>query len=129
MYLVDTSVWINLFSKKPRFVLKPEQLSTVVTCPPVIQEILQGIRDDLVYRKIRERLLAFPCLDAEIPLERYVMASELFRTARKKGIQVRSSVDCLIASIAIKYECTIIHLDRDFNRLSQISSLQQRSDF
>ncbi len=42
MILVDTSVWIELFRKSSDFNIEDEiDLEEIVTCLPVIQEVLQ----------------------------------------------------------------------------------------
>ncbi len=106
MILVDTSVWIELLGRSGRFVLKKEELLEVATCPPVVQEVLQGVKNDIVHQR----------LDVSAAL--YLEASDLFRFARRRGITVRSSVDCLIASIAIRSNIAVWHFDRDFEALT-----------
>lgn len=60
MVLIDTSVWINFLSKKPQIdTEKFEQLlkgGLVVTCKPVVAEILSGQMTD-VTRNITGRTL------------------------------------------------------------------------
>jgi predicted nucleic acid-binding protein len=53
--LVDTSVWIEFF-RIPKGVDLASLAETeeLVTCLPVIQEVLQGFRDERAYRKARE---------------------------------------------------------------------------
>lgn len=124
MILVDTSVWINLLSLKPKQRLTDEQLAKVVTCPPVIQEILQGIRDDLAYQRLKNSLLALPILGNPISLDLYLQAAEIFRQGRSKGFSIRSGVDCLIAAIAISHRLPIWHADRDFDTIAKFTALK-----
>jgi predicted nucleic acid-binding protein len=46
--------------------------------------------------------------------------------ARRTGLTIRSSVDCLIAACALRNDLTILHRDRDFRSLAKISGLKQR---
>ncbi|MCE9581620.1 MAG: PIN domain-containing protein [Planctomycetes bacterium] len=46
--------------------------------------------------------------------------------ARRQGVTVRSSVDCLIAACALRHQLTVLHRDRDFHRLAKVSPLRQR---
>jgi len=47
VYLVDISVWIEVFRKRNRFSLESLlDFEEVVTCLPVVQEALQGFQDD-----------------------------------------------------------------------------------
>ena len=43
--------------------------------------------------------------------------------ARRAGLTVRSSVDCLIAACAIRHSLTVLHHDRDFDLLAKVSAL------
>jgi predicted nucleic acid-binding protein len=124
LVLVDTSIWINLLGKNPRYKLSADDMTRMATCLPVVQEVLQGIRDDLVYKKISEAFLALPLLGEALPLEYYLEAAQIFRLARRKGCTVRSSVDCLIAAIAIKHDVAVWHLDRDFDVIAKFSNLK-----
>lgn len=51
MLLVDTSVWIEVFRRPSRFELSSvADLDEVVTCLPVIQEVLQGFSQEHAFR-------------------------------------------------------------------------------
>ena len=103
MVLVDTSVWIEVFRKKEPLLLETfVDLDDVVTCLPVIQEVLQGFRDESAFRAAREAMLAFPVLEAPLSLPIFEEAVRLYRSARRAGLTVRSGVDCLIAACALK---------------------------
>lgn len=127
MILVDTSVWIEVFRKKAPLALEDHvDLDEVVTCLPVVQEVLQGFRDEAPFRKAREAMFSFPMVEA--PLGRPVIedAIRLYRAARRAGVTVRSSVDCLIAACALRHDVEVLHRDRDFAALAQISALRER---
>lgn len=127
MFLVDTSVWIEVFRRNSKLrIEETASIDEMVTCLPVVQEVLQGFRDDLVFRRARAAMLAFPCVESPMTLALFEEAVELFRTARRAGLTIRSSVDCLIAAAALRHGLTILHRDRDFDALAQVSSLKQR---
>jgi len=120
-YLFDTSVWIDFFSgtKSSETQLLTRYLEEdlpVFTCPVIIQEVLQGIKNDSDYRKVKESFLALEILDEE-PVEAAVGAADIYRALRKKGITIRKSNDCLIAWYALKNSLEIIHHDRDFDTI------------
>jgi predicted nucleic acid-binding protein len=128
MILVDTSVWVEVFRRTHPLDLEAlVSLDDVVTCLPVVQEVLQGFRDEGAHRLARESLLSFPVLDAPAPLEAFLDAAALFRAARRSGKTVRSGVDCLIAASALRHGATVLHRDRDFAALASVSALQARS--
>ena len=127
MLLVDTSVWIEVFRRGATFQLESvADLEEVVTCLPVIQEVLQGFRDERAFHVARESLHALPIVES--PLRRAVFdeAIDLYRRSRRAGVTVRSSVDCLIAACAVRHGLTVIHRDRDFGGLARVSALQAR---
>ena len=102
MFLVDTSVWINLLGRKPSFRLEAEQLFQLCICPPIVQELLQGMPHGERFERLRAAVLALPCIPEVIPVEFYVKAAEIYRAGRRRGLTIRSSVDCLIAVVAIE---------------------------
>ena len=121
MILVDTSVWIDLFRSKPR--LKEEDLFRFATCGPIIQEVLQGLKPGAVSDAFRSGFLALPVLSDPIPLELYVAAADIYRSGRRRGLTIRSSVDCLIAAIAIENRVPVWHKDRDFAAIATFTEL------
>ena len=128
MLLLDTSAWIEVFRKQGRLDLERiGGLDEVVTCLPVVQEVLQGFRDERAFRIAREAMLSIPCIESPLPAERFEEAAALYRAARRAGITVRSSVDCLIAACAIHRGITVLHRDRDYAGLARVSPLHQRN--
>jgi len=98
----------------------------IATCLPVIQEVLQGIREEADFRKMRDALLAMIVVDSPLPAAAFEDAAGLYRTARRAGVTVRSSVDCLIAAIAIRHDFLVLHRDRDFPALAKVAPLRER---
>ena len=128
MILVDTSIWIEVFRRHRPFDLEAvAPLDEVVTCLPIIQEILQGIADERSFRLARDALFAMPVVESPLRDAVFVDAADLYRTARTAGFTPRSSVDCLIATCALRHDLEVIHRDRDYALLARVSRLRQRS--
>jgi len=128
MILVDTSVWIELFRKRsPIDLSQYADIDEVVTCLPVIQEVLQGFRDERAFLHAREAMVALPIVESPLNQTVFLEAAALYRTARRAGITVRSSVDCIIAACALRHQLEILHIDRDFKAIAKIAPLLQRS--
>lgn len=128
MILVDTSVWIEVF-RAPR-ALDLEALvdfDEIVTCLPVIQEVLQGFRDEAACRRSREAMLALPIVESPLAEDIFSEAIALCRNARRNGLPVRSSVDCLIAACALRHDLEVLHRDRDYDALARVSPLRHRA--
>ena len=125
MILVDTSAWIEVLKGRAgsryRDAVAGEE---VVTCLPVMQEVLQGIDDERTFQMASAAFADIPML--ENPLTRSIFddAVHLYREARRAAITVRSGVDCIIAVCAIRHNATILHIDRDFTHLARISPLK-----
>lgn len=125
--LVDTSVWIEVFRKPSRLELESvADLDEIVTCLPVIQEVLQGFLDERAFRLARESMFALPIVESPLRSEVFEEAAQLYRSARRAGVTIRSGVDCLIATCAIRHGLPVLHHDRDFSLLSQVSPLKER---
>ena len=122
MILVDTSVWVlvgrGMFDLDAAV---PED--DLVTCPPIYQEAMQGASDQ-EFPLMRRLLLRLEMLDASVPFSRYEYAAELYARCRKKGLTIRSSVDCLIAATAIMHEVRLLHNDRDFDHIAKVAPLK-----
>ncbi len=124
MILVDSSVWIEFFRRDSDLDLEHVlDLDEVVTCLPVIQEVLQGFDDQRTYRLAREAMFAFPVVESPLSEEVFLLAVDLYRSARRAGHTVRSGVDCLIGACALRNTLTVAHHDRDFEALARISPL------
>jgi predicted nucleic acid-binding protein len=122
--LVDTSVWIEFLAERSRIRNVAAKLTDFVTCPPVVQEVLQGFSDRLSYSAFEDRLLAFPRLSEPVSLDLYVKAAAIDHEGRRKGYTIRSGVDCLVAAIAIEHGVPVWHRDRDFTTIARYTSLR-----
>jgi predicted nucleic acid-binding protein len=72
-------------------------------------------------------MLAFPVVESPLSERIFLDAVDLYRTARRNGLTVRSSVDCVIAACALRNNLTVLHRDRDFTSLAKISGLKDRA--
>jgi predicted nucleic acid-binding protein len=124
MILVDTSIWIELLAGRPRYVIREDDLQRFVTCGPVVQEVLQGLRPGLQSDAFRAAFLAIPVLSNPVPLGLFIAAAEIYRQGRRRGITIRSSADCLIAAIAIEHGIPVWHRDRDFSAIARYTALE-----
>lgn len=127
MILVDTSVWIEMFrSTTPLDMESVVPFDEIVTCLPVIQEVLQGIDDERAFRRAESAMVALPIVENPLSSQVFDDAIGLYRSARRLGISVRSSVDCLIAACALRNGLEVLHSDRDFDGLARVSGLRAR---
>ena len=80
--------------------------------------------DESAFRLARDSMLALPLVESPLSGNVYVEAVDLFRSARRAGLTIRSGVDCLIAACAIRNSLTVLHHDRDFDPLARVAPLQ-----
>jgi predicted nucleic acid-binding protein len=125
MYLIDTSVWIKIFRDQTGIVR--QNFETLVQDEPIFLtrftqlELLQGAKNK------REWLLLETYLEkqdyVEINQEIWVDSARIYYDLRRKGLTVRSSIDCCIAQLALSYRLILVHDDRDFETIKQVRNL------
>jgi predicted nucleic acid-binding protein len=125
--LVDTSAWIELFRRPPGLTVERLDIDRAVTCLPVIQEVLQGFSDERAFRAARVAMYSLPCVESPLSAAVVEEAVDIYRRARRAGVTVRSSVDCLIAACAIRHHLTVVHCDRDYTAIAKIAPVKQRN--
>jgi len=127
--IVDTSVWIDCFNPKiqtPEKALLIKLIQNdypIYLCPVIYQEVLQGIKEEIVFSDIKNILQHYRMINIDIMnITNY--AIDLYRHLRKKGITIRKSIDCLIASYAIIADIHLLHNNTDFTQIAKESKLK-----
>jgi predicted nucleic acid-binding protein len=65
--LVDTSAWIEVFRRPQGLKLESVvEFDDLVTCLPVVQEVLQGLTTEESFRTAREAMLALPMVESPL---------------------------------------------------------------
>lgn len=128
MIVVDTSVWIDVLNntesaQASRCTELLEDGAPLALTDVVFAEILQGFRNDREARRVEKHLRAFPVLRLE-DLDDFALAAELHRMARRAGVTVRKTLDCLIAAPCVRDGVPILHADDDFDRLASCTDLE-----
>ncbi|MCG8525137.1 MAG: PIN domain nuclease [Opitutales bacterium] len=122
MILVDTSVWIDFLEgndhwTKERLKKKINERVSVTYIDLILLEILQGIRSEKDRRKIERYFSNFVLLNqTRISI---LLAAKIYQELQRKGIKIRSLIDCLIAAISIETGARILHKDRDFDHIEK----------
>jgi hypothetical protein len=89
----------------------------------VVTEILQGFRSEREARLVERHLRAFPILRLD-GLDDFVLAADLYRMARRAGVTIRKTLDCLIAAPCVRTGAPLLHADTDFDRLAKCTPLR-----
>ncbi len=118
MLMVDTSVWIDFFADRdtPEVQILDRAIDreSIGIGDLTLCEVLQGIRSDRQFRRVRAELLRLgvvPVVDADIALK----AAQNYRSLRRRGITVRKIIDTLIATFCIEHGHVLLHNDHDFD--------------
>lgn len=125
MIFVDTSVLIDLLRGKAtpatQFLANLEADDVPYAIPLLCcQEVLQGARDQNEWRLLHENLSAQRLALPADPTALHWEAARIFFDCRKRGLHVRSGVDCLIAAQVMEAKATLLHDDKDFERIKKV---------
>ena len=128
MIVVDTTVWIDFLEERNTpFDLHLKRLveegASLALTDIIYCEVLQGIRVDRAHRRTRAILRSFPILRLR-GLKTLDRAVAIYRDCRKKGLTIRSTVDCLIAATCLECDGALYHNDRDFDAIAIVSGLK-----
>ena len=117
MILVDSSVWIDYFNGVPT--VESDRLDSLLGTEPVmvgdliLTEVLQGFGSERAFNQAHRLLLTLTVIDiagADIAIQ----AARNFRALRQRGVTVRKTIDCLIATRCIESGYALLFCDRDF---------------
>ncbi|MEX0984549.1 MAG: PIN domain nuclease [Actinomycetota bacterium] len=128
MIVVDTSVWIDVLNENDspesrRCISLLEDGASLALTDVIFAEILQGFAREADATKVERHLRSFPMLRLET-VDDYSLAARLYRQARRAGVTIRKTLDCLIAAPCIRDGVPILHRDADFDRLAGCTALE-----
>jgi predicted nucleic acid-binding protein len=122
MWIVDSSVWVDYFNG----LISPytDALDTALGKRElgigdlILWEVLPGFREQREFERVRAALLhlpVYPMVGHDLALK----SIDNYRALRRKGITVRKTIDCLIATFVIEQKLMLLHSDRDFDPFEQ----------
>lgn len=128
MILVDTSAWIDYLRDAPTAVSKElahliDREAELVTTEPVTMELLAGADTPERLDALERLTNGLPVLSVDNRLD-YRQAASVYLAVRQSGRTVRSLVDCLIASVAMRHDVPILHKDADHAAIAAVLSLR-----
>ena len=126
--IVDTSAWIEYLRRTE----SPVNLalrhavrtgSAIATPAPVVMELLTGCRNETEERDLLKLLGRFEIL---VPgsLGQFQSAARIYRTCRRAGWTIRSTVDCLVAAAALDARRPLLARNRDFDTIARHTELE-----
>ena len=129
MILVDTSVLIDFF--KGAHHEKTQSFRTFLkrSFPFGInsffyQEVLQGAKTEKEYRLLRRYLEVQRFYHPKDPVVSFARAAKIYFDCRRKGVTLRSTIECIVAQIAIENDLLLLHKDGDFDAIAKLVPLK-----
>ena len=125
MILVDTSAWIGFLrgDERPAVARLQALLDRgvpVAVTSVVAQELLQGVATAEAFERLERYLASQVRVEPSDPWLGAVEAARIYGACRAAGVTVRSTVDCLIAHIAIEHDLPFLHDDRNFDEMARV---------
>jgi predicted nucleic acid-binding protein len=128
--LIDTSAWIDFFNSYDsperrtiaELVAGTEELCT---CGVIVAEVFQGLRRDRSREDLQHLFRRLLFLEPS-GIDLYLRAADIYRSLRRRGKTVRSTIDCLIAVLAEENACFVLSRDRDLRLILQSGLVKAR---
>lgn len=120
--LVDSSVLIDFFKGREtretsilkELDLRGEPYSVPVVCA---QEVMQGANSTKDFQKLWDFFRTQDLVGPKDQLNFYYNSAKIFFDCQKKGKTVRSSIDCMIAQLALENSAYLLTSDKDYRKI------------
>lgn len=125
MILVDTSVLIGYFKgiENPAVKILDSILENKIPYGIndfIYQELLQGSKTENEFQTQKEYLETLQFYYLQFGKESYEKAAYLNFKCRRSGITIRSTIDLVIAEVAIENNLFLLHNDKDFENMAKV---------
>lgn len=130
MILLDTSILSLAFRRRRKGEPEPPEVADLrrmteedepIAVPGIVlQELLSGVRTQAEFARLRILMEGFPLILAG--RSDHLSAARISNACARKGVST-STVDCLIAALAISRKASLFTVDDDFVRMAPHSGL------
>ena len=125
MVLVDTSVLIDYLAGNENEKTKKFDEIINLNVPfginlYIYQELLQGtktIQDFYLLKRFLDSQRFFYLKNGK---DSYAKAAKIYFDCKKKGLNISSTIDCIIVQICIENNLYLLHNNKDFEMMSQV---------
>jgi len=122
-YLLDNSAFqqsmVNL--RAAELIDNLTRVGDLAVCSVVMLEILYSARDASDWARLRDALDALPRVEPQNPARTIDTQEEL----AARGQHRTSIIDVMVATTAAEHGLTVLHYDRDFERLGEVTGAGQ----
>lgn len=127
MIIVDTTVWIDYLggtaNAATSWLDRELGRRRLALTDLILSEVLQGIREQSEFNRVRDRLLKFKVFPGG-GVDLAIAAAQNYRTLRQRGYTVYKTIDCWIATFCLEGRHQLLHRDRDFDAFETLLGLQ-----
>jgi predicted nucleic acid-binding protein len=127
LVIVDTTVWIDYLrgteNAETGWLDREVQRQRLGLTDLILCEVLQGIREQSAFTRVRADLLKFRVFHTG-GSELAVAAAQNYRDLRQRGYTVHKTIDCLIATFCLQATHELLHRDRDFDCFEKVLGLR-----
>ncbi len=127
--LVDTSVWIDHLRGRSGPAVNAlsdwlaDDADRILVDEIVTTELLRGVRNDADATQLQAALDKLVQADP-LGREDWLLSARIYRACRSAGLTIRSPMDCLLASHAIRLDVAVLAIDRDFEAIASCTPLR-----
>jgi predicted nucleic acid-binding protein len=125
--IVDTTVWVDYLrgTSTPHADWLDRELTRqrLGLTDLILCEVLQGIHSDQQAARVLRDLRQFEIFDTG-GAELAIASARNYRHLRARGLTVRKTIDCLIATFCIVNGHSLLHSDRDFDPFEEVLALR-----
>jgi hypothetical protein len=127
MVIVDTTVWIDYLrgteNPETNWLDRELQRQRLGLTDLILSEVLQGVRNQVEFTRVRADLLKFDIFDTG-GSALAIAAAQNYRDLRQRGYTVRKTIDCLIATFCMRAKHQLLHRDEDFDCFEKVLGLR-----
>lgn len=122
MILVDSTVWIDYFNgvTTPETDFLDDILGDqlILVGDIILADVLQGFRRDKDVDQAYQASSKFQKVSM-MNIDLALKSARYFRILRKRGVTIRKTIDCFIATFYIENDLELLHSDRDFDHFEE----------
>ena len=122
MILVDSTVWIEYFNgvSTPETDFLDDILGDqlILVGDIILADVLQGFRRDKDVDQAYQASSKFQKVSM-MNIDLALKSARYFQILRKRGVTIRKTIDCFIATFYIENDLELLHSDRDFDHFEE----------
>jgi len=128
MILADTSAWVEYdrasgSAVDRRITELIDVVGPLAVTDPVVMEVLAGARSDEREADLHRLLLRFELLRFDAVAD-FHAGARIYRSCRRAGVTPRGLIDCMIASVALRHQATLLAHDGDLIRVAKVVGIE-----